>query len=142
VEEKTAKVIDKGRKFIEIVRNHPESSINLDMSEASLSLVQEFLTSLEEGKATLEPSYVSLAMVAMAVYLGDYIKGSSDRSYFECSFSASGAMSEITLFSNLKDGGKHETYLLYIVREAMKNPNSDDVSVKIPLIKTLIEGLL
>ncbi len=136
-----AKIIAFGRKFVEVLKNDPQFPVNFDLSPDSLTLVQKFLTSLQQDKQNLDPSYVSKAILAMAVYIGDYLGNTPPIESFEIITNADGSIKDLVLISPIHGGSIHKTNLISLVMKAMSSPEEDNLVQKIPLLKSVISGL-
>jgi predicted house-cleaning noncanonical NTP pyrophosphatase (MazG superfamily) len=133
--DKLDSLIEKSRRFLTNIAEDSKYPLKLsdEYTEESLETVQEYVGSLnQEG---LEEKYVQIALLAMAVYLGDLLKKEYPESHYN------GVFEDGHLESLILQYGSQKIYLLNVVRKAKDNPNDNDLSIKFPLIKSQLKNV-
>ncbi len=121
--------LSEGRGFVDIMAHHKDAPVPFDYTEKTLPLVQDFLSSLKNGN--LEEGYVCMALLAMAVYIGDMLSASIPGLSWRFNRNDKGLLTNLWIGKQ----GLAETSLWGLVNKAMENRESDSIVTKYPLIK-------
>lgn len=122
MDEKAQKIIDVGKKYIEVAKSDPV--LTLDHTDKSIQNVQHWVASLNQKDFSNE--YKSKAMIGFAVYIGELLMKKLPRFEFNILFDKEGVVEEI----QVKDKMGREVNLLSWVKKCYNDPEGEQIPIK------------